>query len=165
MHFREFVAHKMILGSPGWGANSATGLPPSLPPRLSPAPVTNSFPQPRTHSSSSSNSPQVWQLPGPPSVPPVRQVAPASYNPNTYGPMPGARQSPVNVPWNQSSVNPPSNQRNSSAGTSDTSKWINSAGGGSDISKRFAKYTNSYPPSSSQASKPPLPVRLFLATS
>ncbi|MCJ1464679.1 hypothetical protein MMC07_003292 [Pseudocyphellaria aurata] len=145
--------------SPGWGANSVTEPPPSLPPRLSPAPVTNLFSQPRTHSSSSSNSPQSWQLPGPPPLPPVRQMAPASYNPNTYGPMPGARQSPVTAPWNQYLASPPSNQRNSSSSTSDTSKWTDSAGGRSDNSERFAKYTNSYPLSSGQATKPPLPPR------
>lgn len=73
--------------------------------------------------------------------------------------MPGARQSPVTAPRNQSQVNPSWNQRNSSASTSDTSKWANTSGGTSDISKRFAKYTHSYPPSSSQAAKPPLPPR------
>lgn len=150
------------LGSPGWGANSATEIPPSLPPRLSPAPLTNAFPQPRTPSSTSSNSPKAWQPPGPPPGPPVIGATPASYNPNAYGPMPGARQSPVNAPWNQSPVIP-WNQRNSAI-TSDTSKWANTSGVTSDISKRFAKYTQSYPPSSSQAAKPPLPVRSFRAS-
>ncbi|KAJ9375248.1 hypothetical protein DTO282E5_232 [Paecilomyces variotii] len=41
-----------------------------------------------------SHTPQTWNLPGPPPPPPPPPPAPASYNPSTYGPMPGAMPVP-----------------------------------------------------------------------
>ena len=139
--------------------NNATEIPPALPPRISPVPSLHSFSQSRAQSSNSLNSPQSWQLPGPPShppppppPPPASQVTPATYNPNTYGLMPSARQSPVNPTWSQ---------RNSSGSTSDTSRRPISPESTSDFSKMGTKSIYNYPPGSARAPKPPLPVRYF----
>lgn len=145
----------IVLGSPGWGVSNTKETPPALPPRISPVPSLQAFSQSRVQSSNSLNSQQSWQLPGPPSHPPApqaSQVAPAAYNPNTYGLMPSARQSPVNPTWSQ---------RNSSGSTSDASKRPISSESTSDSSKRAAQYIHNYLPGSAQAPKPPLPVRNF----
>lgn len=88
----------------------------------------------------SSNPSTPWQLPGPPpSAPPLSQVIFASYNPSLYGPMPGARQSPVNLGFYQGGV---------PLSTSDSSR------GG-------VSYNRPATTSGTQGPKPPLPVRIF----
>lgn len=110
--------------------NNASATSPSLqsPPRSTP-----SFPQP-------SNPSIPWQLPGtPPSAPPLSQVIFASYNPSTYGPMPGARQSPVNLGFYQ--------------GDAPLSTYDTSRGG--------VNYNNPGTSGGAQGPKPPLPVRSY----
>ncbi|GAD96950.1 hypothetical protein NFIA_025380 [Paecilomyces variotii No. 5] len=60
----------------------------------------------------SSHTPPTWNLPGPPPPPPPPPPAPASYNPSTYGPMPGA----VPIPNAAARLSP-------ALGAVDTSKW------------------------------------------
>ncbi|KAL1855542.1 hypothetical protein Plec18167_004113 [Paecilomyces lecythidis] len=60
----------------------------------------------------SSHTPPTWNLPGPPPPPPPPPPGPPSYNPSTYGPMPGA----VPVPNAAVRLSP-------ALGAVDTSKW------------------------------------------
>ncbi|KAL8707905.1 MAG: hypothetical protein Q9220_007125 [cf. Caloplaca sp. 1 TL-2023] len=81
-----------------WNTQSAQQDPP--PPTLPPRPAQN----PISATALPQTSPQYIKIPGPPSTAPLAHpVAQSSYNPNNYGPMPGARHSPVNTTWNQSS--------------------------------------------------------------
>lgn len=112
--------------------NNASATSPSFRPPLSPARSTPSFPQ-------SPNSPPPWQLPGPPpSAPPLSQVIFATYSPSTYGPMPGARHSPVNLGLRHGDA---------SLGTPDTSRW-------------GVKYNHQDTLGRVEGSKPALPVRI-----
>lgn len=87
-----------------------------------------------------SNPSPPWQLPGPPpSAPPLSQIIFASYDPSTYGPMPGARQSPVNLGFYQGSVS------------------LNMP----DTSREDVNYDHLGTSGGAQASKPPLPVRHY----
>lgn len=134
-------------------SNSA-GTPLSLPARVSPVSSVHSFPQSRTYSSISSNSPISWQPPGlhfP--APQLNQVAHAPYNPGTYGYISNVGQPPVNPLWGQ---------RDSSGTTFDTSRWANPSGGTVD-SSGVANHTSSYQ-NPVQATRPPLPVRLYPAS-
>lgn len=118
---REFVRslrvrnmlNALIAPDTGWNAQSPHRDPPSLPPRqlrstASASPISQ---QPVHHDASL----QQIKLPGPPpTAPPAHPVARSSYNPNNYAPMPGARHSPINATWNQSST---------SVAQGDTSTW------------------------------------------
>lgn len=113
--FDEYILNLAGIADTGWDTPNPQGAPALLPRRLSPnpasapplsqwAPYQNGLPQQQTRI-----------FPGPPSTaPPAHPVAQSSYNPNTYGPMPGARLSPINPTWNQSSP---------SVASPDTSKW------------------------------------------
>ncbi|KAI4236985.1 MAG: hypothetical protein LQ349_002202 [Xanthoria aureola] len=97
----------------GWHAQSLHRDPPALPPRqpLNTVSASSISQQPVLHDASV----QQVKLPGPlPTAPPAHPVARSSYNPNNYAPMPGARQSPINPTWNQSST---------SVVQGDTSTW------------------------------------------
>ncbi|KAL9603381.1 MAG: hypothetical protein Q9219_001243 [cf. Caloplaca sp. 3 TL-2023] len=96
-----------------WNAPNPSQGAPKLPPR--PPPNSSSAP-PISQWSSHQNVPsQQSKLPGPPpTAPPPHSVAQSTYNPNTYGPMPGARLSPINATWNQSAH---------SLASTDTSRW------------------------------------------
>ncbi|KAI4264491.1 MAG: hypothetical protein L6R42_000416 [Xanthoria sp. 1 TBL-2021] len=97
----------------GWNAQSPHRDPPALPPRQlrSTASASSISQQPSHHDASL----QQNKLPGPPpTAPPAHPVARSSYNPNNYAPMPGARHSPINATWNQSST---------SVVQGDTSTW------------------------------------------
>ncbi|KAL8836555.1 MAG: hypothetical protein Q9170_002875 [Blastenia crenularia] len=97
----------------GWNAQSLPQGAPTLPPRPPQNPA--SAPPISQWSSHQNASLQQGRLPGPPpTAPPAHPVAQSSYNPNTYGPMPGARLSPINPTWNQSSH---------TIANVDTSKW------------------------------------------
>ncbi|KAL8952301.1 MAG: hypothetical protein Q9222_001790 [Ikaeria aurantiellina] len=107
----------------------------STPPTLPPRPIHDPASAPPFTQTSS----QHVKLPGPPpTAPPAHPVAQSSYNPNNYGPMPGARHSPVNATWNQSSQ---------SVHQPDTSTW-------------GVKYHQSNPQQSLPGLKPPLPPRI-----
>ncbi|KAL8807489.1 MAG: hypothetical protein Q9182_000654 [Xanthomendoza sp. 2 TL-2023] len=99
---------RLVLSDTGWNAtNNPQQDPPALPPRRSPTTAS----APPLHDTSS----QQHGPPGPPpTAPPTHPVAKSSYNPNNYGLMPGARYSPINATWNQSS---------SSITQTDTSTW------------------------------------------
>ncbi|KAL8768112.1 MAG: hypothetical protein Q9209_005575 [Squamulea sp. 1 TL-2023] len=93
----------VIASASGWNASNPHQDPPALPPRQPPS--TASTPPFLQQSASHDASVQQNKLPGPPSMAsPAHQVARSSYNPNNYGPMPGARHSPINTTWNQSST-------------------------------------------------------------
>ena len=86
----------------------------------------------------SPNSSPPWQLPGPPpSAPPLSEVIFAPYSPSTYGPMPGAHRSAVNLGFYQGGAN---------SSTSDTTRW-------------GVKYNHQSTSGGAQGPKPPLPVR------
>lgn len=134
-------------------SNSA-GTTPSLPPRASPVSSVHSFPQSRTYSSISST-PQISSQP--PGLqfpaPQLNQVAHARYNPGTYGYISNPGQPPVNLPWGQ---------RDSSGTMFDTSRWANPSGvtvDSSGVSNHTSSYQNPV-----QATRPPLPVRLYPAS-
>lgn len=134
-------------------SNSAE-IPPSLPPRVSPLSSVQPFPQSRTYSTISSNSPLSWQAP----VlqlpkPQLNQPAHAPYNPSTYGFISNAGQPPVNPPWVQ---------RDSVGTTYDTSRWANPSRGTVD-SSGVANHTFSHQ-NPAQATRPPLTVRLYPAS-
>lgn len=134
--------------------SNAAEIPPSLPSRVSPVSSVHSFPKSRTYSTTSSNSPLSWQPPGlhlP--VPQLNQVAHAPYNPSTYGFISKVGQPPVNPPWGH---------RDSSGSAFDTSRWANPSGGRLDNSG-IAIHTYSHQ-NSVQATRPPLPVRLYPAS-
>ncbi|KAI4170736.1 MAG: hypothetical protein LQ343_004734 [Gyalolechia ehrenbergii] len=84
---------------------------PTLPPR----PLQNPASAPPTSQWPSSQNVHQSTFPGPPpTAPPAHPVAQSSYNPNNYGPMSGARLSPINAKWS------PSSQSTTNA---DTSRW------------------------------------------
>lgn len=122
----------------GWGDSEQYETPSNVPQRLASTPSTYSFSQPPARTSPLLNTPQPWQVPGPPpSASPAHQVVPIPYNPSTYGPITGSQQSPVNPTWNQSnsSLNP-------------------------NVPKRGAKYNYHHDEQNmGQASNPSLPVR------
>ncbi|KAL8811422.1 MAG: hypothetical protein Q9200_001801 [Gallowayella weberi] len=110
--------------------------PPALPPRH--PPTTSSAPPLSQQSPYRDTSSQQHGLPGPPpTAPPTHPVAKSSYNPNNYGLMPGARYSPVNTTWNQSS---------GSITQADTSTW-------------GVNYHHNSAQQSQSGLKPPLPPR------
>lgn len=119
----------------GFNAPNQQQAPPPLPPRN--PPNLTSSPPTSQYSPYQNGSLQQTRLPGPPSTaPPTHAVARSSYNPSIYGPITGARLSPINPTWNQSSH---------SVTNTDTSKWgVNYYHG--DVSKPQSE------------SKPPLPV-------
>lgn len=132
--------------------NSAE-IPPSLPPRVSPVSSVYPFPQSKTYSTISSNSPISWQPPGlhlP--VPQSNQVGHAPYNPSTYGYISSAGQPPVNPQWVE---------RDSSGTTFDTFRWADRSGIMVD-SPGAVNHTLSYQ-NPVQATRPSLPVRLYPA--
>lgn len=134
-------------------SNSAE-IPPSFPPRVSPVSSVQPFPQSRTYSTISSNSPLSWQPPGlHPPVPQLNQAAHAPYNPSTYGFISNVGQSPVN---------PPRVQHDSSRTTFDTSRWANPSGVMVDSSGVVNHTFSNHTPA--QATRPPLPVRLYPAS-
>ncbi|KAL9588982.1 MAG: hypothetical protein Q9203_002212 [Teloschistes exilis] len=109
----------------------APALPPRLPPNAaSAAPISQWSPSYHT-------SPQQSKIPGSPPTAPPHPVAQSSYNPNTYGLMPGARHSPINTTWNQSSQ---------SLAQVDTSAW-------------GVKHNHGVTDQSQPSLKPPLPPR------
>lgn len=126
--------------------DTAFDVPPTLPPRCSPGPPNHT---PRQGVNPSSNPPpldagQTWQnyfenLPGfQPSAPPASQFPSAPYNPNTYGLMPSAQQSPLHPAFRQPAI----------FGTS------------SDKSTWGVKFNSNHGIGSTPSSKPPqLPVR------
>ncbi|KAI4152797.1 MAG: hypothetical protein LQ341_000632 [Variospora aurantia] len=82
----------------GWDAPIPQQNPPTLPPRPTPNPPSAPIPSQRD------GFPQQSRLPGPPPIAAqTHPVAQSSYNPNTYGLMPGARLSPVNPTRNHTS--------------------------------------------------------------
>lgn len=114
---------------------------PSLTQRLSPVSLAHSFPQSRSYSAISSNSPISWQPPGlylP--IPQLNQAAHAAYNPSTYGYISNAVLG----------------QRDSSGTTFDTPRWANPSRSTVDNSNHISNYQNPV-----QATRPPLPVRLY----
>ena len=120
-----------------WSRRSPFSTPPTLPPRQAPHPEPLSASQWMNHFAASE---QLWNLPGPPvSAPPSSHISNAAYNPNTYGPMPGAHQSTDVPPAVQQPQNPPSGPRPVS------STW-----------EEHHSYENVDEPATS--SKPPLPV-------
>lgn len=134
-------------------SNSAE-IPPSLPPRASPLSSVQPFPQSRTYSTISSNSPVSWQppvlnLP----VPQLNQAVHAPYNPSTYGYISNVGQPPVNPPWVQ---------RDSAGTTFDTSRWANPSRGTVD---GFGVANPTFSPQNPvQATRPPPTVRLYPAS-
>ncbi|KAL8737474.1 MAG: hypothetical protein Q9181_001634 [Wetmoreana brouardii] len=122
--------------SPVNGNSWSTPDPPALPPRLPPSAASA---PPISQWSPQYNGPaQHIKLPGPPpTAPPAHPVVQSSYNPNTYGPMPGARHSPLNTSWNQSSH---------SVAQVDTSTW-------------GVNYHHNNAQQSQSGLKPPLPPR------
>ncbi len=119
----------------GINAPSQQPAPPPLPPRNPPS--FTSSPPTSQYSPYQNGSLQKTRLPAPPpTAPPTHAVARSSYNPSIYGPFPGARLSPINPTWNQSSY---------SVNNTDTSKWGLNYNHG-DVSKPESE------------SKPPLPV-------
>lgn len=126
-------------------------IPPSLPPRVAPLPSVQPFPQSRTYSTISSNSPPSWQPPIQPlPVPQLNQAAHAPYNPSTYGFISNAGQPPVNPPWVQ---------RDSAGTMFDTSRWANPSRGTVD-SSGVANHTFNHQ-NPVQATRPPVAVRLY----
>ncbi|KAL8942380.1 MAG: hypothetical protein Q9216_001700 [Gyalolechia sp. 2 TL-2023] len=118
----------------GWNAPNTPEGAPTLPPR----PLQNPASAPPTLQSSLSQNVHQSRLPGPPpTAPPAHPVAQSSYNPNNYGPMPGARLSPINANWSGSS------QLTANA---DTSRW------GVNYNQPSAQHSQS-------ELKPPLPPR------
>ncbi|KAL8655838.1 MAG: hypothetical protein Q9210_000640 [Variospora velana] len=116
----------------GWNAPIPQQGAPTLPPRPTPNPPSAPIPSQRDRLSQQS------RLPGPPPIAaPNHPVAQSSYNPNTYGPMPGGRLSPANPTWNHSSY----------SGVND------------DISKWGVKYNHVDDPKPQSELKPPLPPR------
>ncbi|KAI4119780.1 MAG: hypothetical protein LQ345_000339 [Seirophora villosa] len=105
---------------------------PTLPPRPTPNPPSAPLP------SHQDGLPQQSRPPAPPpTAAPTHPVAQSSYNPKTYGAMPGPRLSPFNPTWNHSS---------SSIVRADTSKW-------------GVNYNHIDDPKPQSELKPPLPPR------
>lgn len=134
-------------------SNSAE-IPPSFPPRVSHVSSVQPLPQSRIYSTISPNSPLSWQPPGlHPPIPQLNQSVHAPYNPSTYGFISNAGQSPVNSPWVQ---------RDSSGTTFNTSRWANPSGGTVNSSGIVNHTVGQENPV--QATRPPLPVRLYPAS-
>lgn len=107
------ITKHFVTADNSWNAPILPQSAPMLPPR---PPLNPASAPPTSQWSSHQEVPsQQSRLPGPPPIAPsAHPVAQSSYNPNTYGSMPGAKLSPINATWNQSSH---------SIVNADTSKW------------------------------------------